>query len=129
MPSPARTAVASIVQHVRSLRDEYGLALAVSGTGFKGGLCTDRFAVTRAVSGERLLILDDTFTSGATLFSAVAALLDGGAEIVGPVVLGRHVQPSWEPSRAMLSWLRTRSWVDERCCRCDGELANPGQLL
>ena len=129
VPSPARTAVASIVQRVRSLRDELRPALRASGVGTKNELRTDRFATTRAVSGERVLVLDDTFTSGATLFSAVAALLDAGAEIVGPVVIGRHLQPSWEPSRAMLSWLRPRPWAEERCCRCDGERANPGQLL
>lgn len=129
VPSPARMAVASIVQRVPSLRDEHRPALTVSAVGFKNELRTDRFAMTRAVSGERVLVLDDTFTSGATLFSAVAALLDAGAEIVGPVVLGRHLQPSWEPSRAMLSWLRPRPWIEERCCRCDGERAHPGQLL
>ena len=129
VPSPTRTAVTSIVQHVRSLRDEYRPALKVSRLGSKHELRADRFTVTRDVSGERVLILDDTLTSGATLFSAVAALRDAGAAIVGPVVIGRHLQPSWEPSHAMLSWLRPRPWVDERCCRCDGERANPDQIL
>ena len=129
VPSAARTAVESIVQRVRALRDEYRPALRVSALGSKHELRADRFTVTRDINGERVLIVDDTFTSGATLFSAVAALRDAGAAIAGPVVLGRHLHPSWEPSRAMLSWLRSRPWVEERCCRCDGERANPGQLL
>lgn len=129
VPSSARTAVAAILGRVRALRDEQRPALAVSGVGAKGELRADRLRVTRAVAGERVLVLDDTFTSGATLFSAVGALREAGAAIVGPLVLGRHVNPDWEPSRALLAWLQPRVWDEQRCCRCDGERAEPGRLL
>jgi predicted amidophosphoribosyltransferase len=129
VPSPARTAVASIVELVGALRDAHRPALAVAGVGSKADLRADRFSVTRDVEGERVLVLDDTFTSGATLFSALAALRDAGATTVGPVVLGRHLHPDWGPSRAMLSWLQSRPWDEARCCRCDGERANPDQML
>mgnify|MGYP003373114443 FL=1 len=63
------------------------------------------------------------------MFSAVAALRDGGATVVGPLVIGRHVQPTFGPSEAMLSWLKERVWVEARCCRCDGEQQNAGSLF
>jgi hypothetical protein len=114
---------------VRSLRQEHRPALKVSGVGAKHELRADRFTVTRSVDGEVVLVLDDTFTRGATLFSAVAALRDAGATVAGPLVVGRHVLPDWPPSRQMLSWLAQRTWNEHRCCRCDGERAQPGQML
>jgi hypothetical protein len=122
-------AIESIIQRLPSLRDQYRPALSVTGSGSKGDLSTDRFALTRDVHGERVLVLDDTFARGATIFSAVAALREAGAQIIGPLVLGRHVQPGWPSSRHMLAWLQPRPWDDQRCCRCDGERANPEQML
>lgn len=129
VPSPARTAVEPIIQRLPSLRDKYRPVLRVTGEGTKNDLLADRFALSRRVHGERLLVIDDTFTAGPTIFSAVAALRDAGAIVVGPLVLGRHVQPAWPPSRAILTWLQARPWDEARCCRCDGERANPGQML
>ena len=129
VPSLTRTAVEAIVHRLPSLRDQYRPALEVAGLGSKSDLRAERFRLTRHVEGERVLVLDDTFTRGPTIFSAVAALREAGALIVGPLVLGRHVRPDWGPSRDLLSWLQERSWDDARCCRCDGERANPGQML
>lgn len=129
VPSAVRRAVEPIVGRVRSLRQEHRPALEVTGVGSKQELRADRFRVTRSVDGERVLILDDTFTRGPTLFSAVAALRDAGATVAGPLVVGRHVLPAWPPSRQMLSWLAPRTWDEHRCCRCDGERAQPGQML
>jgi hypothetical protein len=73
--------------------------------------------------------MDDTFTTGARLFSAVAALRQAGAVVVGPVVLGRHVALSWTPSREMLSWLGTRTWSETTCARCSGERQHADALF
>lgn len=129
VPSPSRTAIEAIVQRLPSLRDRYRPALQVTGMGAKGDLRADRFRLTRGARGEAVLVLDDTFTRGPTLFSAVAALRQAGAAVVGPVVIGRHVRPEWAPSRELLGWLDGRSWDEKRCCRCDGERADPGQML
>lgn len=129
VPSPVRVAVEPILQRLPSLRAQYRPALRVSSAVGLNELDHRRFTVARDVAAERVLVIDDTFTRGGTLFSAVAALRGAGARVVGPLVLGRHVRPEWGPSRELLSWLRPRPWVDERCCRCDGERANPGQLL
>ena len=114
---------------MRSLVGEYRPALRATGVGSKNELRIDRFEVLRDVGGERVLVLDDTFTRGPMLFSAVGALREAGAVIVGPLIIGRHVQPGWGPSRELLSWLRGRPWEEGRCCRCAGERANPGRML
>lgn len=129
VPSSTRTAAESIVQRVRVLRDEYRPALAVTGVGPREEVRTDRFALTRDVAGERVLLLDDTFTTGASLFSAVGSLSEAGAVVVGPVVLGRHLQPGWGPTADLLAWLKGRKWDERRCSRCEGERAVAGRLL
>lgn len=129
VPSPTRTAIEAILQRLPAFRDRYRPALQVTGVGSKGDLRADRFELTRGVDGETVLVLDDTFTRGPTLFSAVAALRQAGAVVIGPVVIGRHIRPDWPPSRELLRWLDGRSWEESRCCRCDGERVNPGQML
>lgn len=128
-PSLERTAMESVISRLPALRDRYVPTLAATGSATKSELRADRFRVVRGAGTERILLLDGTFTRGPSLFSAVAALREAGAEVVGPVVLGRHVQPGWEPSRDMLSWLRPRVWDETRCTRCNGERVNPGRLF
>lgn len=67
VPSSTRTAMEAILQRIPALRDEYRPALQVSGSGSKTDVRADRFTVTREVRGERILVLDDTFTRGPTL--------------------------------------------------------------
>jgi hypothetical protein len=53
--------------------------------------------VAQRVPGARVLLLDDTWTSGASAASAAAALKLAGAGSVAVIVLGRHVAsgPGW----------------------------------
>jgi hypothetical protein len=53
-----------------------------------------RFGVTGRLTGATILLLDDTWTSGASAQSAAAALKLAGARSVVTVVLGRHLNPS-----------------------------------
>lgn len=89
-----------------------------------------RFSVDSGARGTRVLLLDDTFTTGASLFSARAALTNAGALVVQAVVLGRHIQPDeWVPAADLLSWLRPRPWIPEQCCICFGEYRNAPSLF
>jgi hypothetical protein len=54
-----------------------------------------RFACNENLAGKDALLVDDTWASGGHAQSAAAALLEAGAETVGLVVFGRHVQPTW----------------------------------
>jgi ComF family protein len=49
----------------------------------------DAFALTRSLDGERVLLVDDVMTTGATARSCAQTLLDGGAKSVSVAVLGR----------------------------------------
>ena len=51
-----------------------------------------RFVARRALDGEAVLLIDDTWTSGASAQAAAHALRGAGAAAVALVVLGRHVQ-------------------------------------
>jgi predicted amidophosphoribosyltransferase len=42
----------------------------------------------------RILLVDDTFTSGATFQSAASALALGGADVIAGVVIGRVIDTS-----------------------------------
>jgi hypothetical protein len=53
-----------------------------------------RFQASRAQAGESVLLLDDTWVSGASAQSAAAALKLAGARYVAIVVLGRHINPA-----------------------------------
>jgi predicted amidophosphoribosyltransferase len=53
----------------------------------------DGFRTTRSVQGVRVLLLDDTFTTGATLHSAAHALRAHGATVGGAIVVARKINP------------------------------------
>lgn len=81
-----------------------------------------RFAVSGVPDGARVLVLDDMFTSGASLFSARESLMAAGLDVVDAVVMGRHVRPDgWAPAADLMSWLDGRAWSPEHCGRCNGE--------
>lgn len=121
VPSPRRVALEPVVARVDVLRASYRRVLVARPEGFGRQLDPSRFRVVEPVGHRRVLLLDDTFVSGARLFGAVAALRRAGAEVVGPVVIGRHIHPAWRPSAQLLSWLVWRPWRADRCARCQGE--------
>jgi hypothetical protein len=59
-----------------------------------------RFRARRVLRGEAVLLIDDTWTSGASAQSAAYALRRAGASRVGLVVIGRHVNPGFGDQRA-----------------------------
>ncbi len=78
-----------------------------------------RFAATGQLSGAAVLLIDDTWTSGASAQSAAAALVAAGARRVGCVVIGRHLNPAWDRNEARLQPLRGRFGYDQ-CALCAG---------
>lgn len=127
--SERRTAMAPVVAKLQRFQGRVVAALRSRSGQCGRMLDPDQFEVTANVAGERVLLVDDTFTTGASLFSAAAALRRAGATISGPVVLGRHVQEAWGPSQEMMSWLSDRPWDERRCCRCHGEQRHPDALF
>ncbi|MFC3984062.1 phosphoribosyltransferase [Streptosporangium jomthongense] len=67
------------------------------------------------VGGARVLLLDDTWTTGARVQSVASALKRAGAERVAAVVLGRHVNPGWDGWRPILRETKDRPFRMDRC--------------
>lgn len=75
----------------------------------------DLFAADPSVNGKRVLLLDDTFTSGGTMASAAHALHDAGAVCVIGVAFGRQLNANREEARELLAELSQRSLDLETC--------------
>ncbi|HLN42743.1 MAG TPA: hypothetical protein VK215_09830 [Acidimicrobiales bacterium] len=78
------------------------------------------FEVAGEAAGRRVLLVDDTWVTGARMQSAAAALVEGGAQVVAMVVAGRavgSVDPASVP--ALERWWR---WAEARGRRV-GEVA------
>lgn len=77
------------------------------------------FAVTDDANGRRVLLIDDTFTSGATFQSAASALTLGGAHVVAGVVAGRVVDTSNDRYPEKLEWWERQRAIPydfDTCC-------------
>jgi hypothetical protein len=76
----------------------------------------DRYIAERSLSGEPVLLIDDTWTSGASAQSAAATLKAAGAGVVGAVVIGRHVNREWHENDRRLRALPRFDWG--HCALC-----------
>ena len=74
----------------------------------------EKYLAEEEVAGQSVLLIDDTWTTGANLQSAAAALKAAGAGPVGAVVIGRHLNPEWgENVRRLRELPRPFDWS---CC-------------
>ena len=64
------------------------------------------FDPTSDVTGLRVLLVDDTFTTGATLHSAARALMDHGAVVVAGLVVARKINPDARWAHSLQVWNR-----------------------
>ena len=116
VPSERRDAPWEIIQRLRRFTQHTNPLTYQPGQGL---------VVTDNLRNQRVLLVDDTFTTGRTLFDAHQVLTDTGAVVAGPLVLGRHVQPDWPPSKYLLQRLEFIEWHPDRCCRCAGIVCDP----
>jgi hypothetical protein len=75
----------------------------------------DRFQVLGRPAGASVLLLDDTWVSGASAQSAAAALKLAGARHVAVIVLGRHVNPADAASAPLLAGLAAARYDPSAC--------------
>jgi phosphoribosylpyrophosphate synthetase len=73
-----------------------------------------RFDVVDPVQGFRIVLLDDTMTSGASIQSAASALQQAGATVVAAVPIARLIDPEYSPA----VWRRSKSTAYDfnTCC-------------
>jgi predicted amidophosphoribosyltransferase len=74
----------------------------------------EKYKATPSVQNKSILLIDDTWTTGANAQSAAAALKAAGAGSVGAVVIGRHVNREWhDNNRRLCAIARPFDWA---CC-------------
>ena len=126
MPSPARLAVVPSGQGrpgphplLRLLAPLLVLApapLAIRpGEPLGRSLNPARFRASPSVAGQSVLLVDDTWVSGASAQSAVVALRLAGARQVAVVVLGRHIDPADPRSARVLARMATGGYDRSVC--------------
>jgi predicted amidophosphoribosyltransferase len=87
----------------------------------------DRFAATTELTGEPVLLIDDTWTTGANAQSAAATLKKAGAGPVAVVVIGRHLNRGWGENDRRLRALPTPfNWTRCVCCTSETESSTSG---
>lgn len=100
---------------VGDTRDRYRRLLARSGTEVAPRTVDPgKFNPTRDLAGEAVLLIDDTWASGASVQSAAGALKTAGAGPVAVLVIGRHVNPEYGDNVARLRAL-PRGFDWDRC--------------
>jgi adenine/guanine phosphoribosyltransferase-like PRPP-binding protein len=79
--------------------------------------CDSGFVASPDVRGTRVLVVDDTFTTGARAQSAASALQLAGARVIAVVAIGRVIDPGHD-EHALSYWTsRSREPFDfGRCC-------------
>jgi hypothetical protein len=126
MPAPSHLAVVPSgrgrpgVHPLRRLMAPYlalpwaSLAVRPGGEPMCRGLDAGRFAA-RPLPEASVLVIDDTWVSGASAQSAAAALKLAGARHVAVVVLGRHVNPADPQARPFARALAGRAFHPGTC--------------
>jgi predicted amidophosphoribosyltransferase len=80
------------------------------------GLRPDRFRVNADIAGKNVLLVDDTWTTGARMQSASARLKLAGAAKVAGLVMGRWFTADYPPSRDYLAQAEAAPFDWARCC-------------
>ena len=65
----------------------------------------DKFEAISNLEGQSVLLIDDTWTTGANARSAAAALKGAGAKTVAAVVIGRYLKRDWSDNDRRLNAL------------------------
>ena len=119
---PLRWVIGELIAPVR---DRYERLLERSSVEVAGRrFSADKYRPSRRLEGEAVLLIDDTWTTGASAQSAAAALLEGGAGVVAAVVIGRHINREWGDNDDRLRALPSFDW--QKCALCSETAACEG---
>jgi hypothetical protein len=108
------------VHRVAILRPLYRELLAVGDARIERLRATDRgFVTVDDLSEQRVLLVEDTFTSGARTQSAASALRRGGAQSVDVLAVGRVVdQTHCGDCERVWRYAIAEPFRFDACCRC-----------
>ncbi len=84
-----------------------------------------KFTATDRLSGQAVLLIDDTWTTGSSAQSAAAALKHAGAGPVAAVIIGRHLNREWhENDRRLRGIGQPFDWA--QCAFCSEPAVSVG---
>ncbi|MEO3844479.1 phosphoribosyltransferase [Streptomyces sp. B22F1] len=87
------------------------------------------FTASPAVKGKRILLFDDTFTTGGTMGSAAYALKQARASLVVGLSFGRQLRADWKDSREFVASLAERKLEINKCVVHGGRRADPSPVF
>lgn len=86
----------------------------------------EKFVAARPLDGASVLLIDDTWTTGASAQSAAATLRNAGAKRTAAVVIGRHLNREWHQNdRRLRGIAQPFEW--RKCALCAEEVAGAGR--
>lgn len=80
-----------------------------------------RFTALGDLTGRRVLLIDDTWTTGSHMLGAARALKMAGAQTVGGLALGRWYHPSHPQNATVEEARKGLPWSWETCMLCAGD--------
>lgn len=86
----------------------------------RGRIIPDLFTAKPVVSGKRVLLFDDTFTTGGSMASAAHALKRSGAVSVVGLTFGRQLNAEWKDSKDFVASLSSRELEIDECAVHEG---------
>jgi hypothetical protein len=110
----------SLVDHSRQLQPLHHALLQPGAVRIDDRQADDRaFEVVHAIENARVLLVDDTFTTGARAQSAASSLARAGARAVAVLTIGRVIDPDWNDN-CLAIWRQASSqpFTFETCCWC-----------
>jgi predicted amidophosphoribosyltransferase len=107
-----------VIQMSSWLNDQYRPLLQAGSESAQHIRASDHaYVATDDVNGLSVLLLDDTFTSGARAQSAASALGRAGAQVIAMVPVGRVINPEFSAeAAALLTRARSQPFDFNRCC-------------
>lgn len=106
------------IKRVQRLKDQYVPLLQKGRAHISHNIASDNgYRLLEPLDGERILLIDDTFTSGSRVQSAASRLSLGGGDVVAIVPIGRVITPQFSDAAATY-WREQRStpFTFDSCC-------------
>lgn len=124
----------ALIGHVRDFADEWSSGVLVKNDASKARVRREKivpelFTAIPAVSGKRILLFDDTFTTGGSMASAAHALKQAGAVSVVGLTFGRQLRADWPNSREFVAALGGRGLEIDQCAVHGGREADPFEIF
>jgi len=107
---------------VAGSQERYKRLLVPSGLDVERREFSDRrFKALGDLTGLRVLLIDDTWTTGSHMLGAARALKKAGAQTVGGVALGRWYHPSQSQNATVEEARKGLAWTWDTCMLCADE--------